>query len=67
MSDNKNSDANKPEEPTFSILPHPAKTNDPADLGEGYGSVVGKIAEAVGKGPHVLDEGTKANLEQPLV
>ncbi|CAG7849019.1 SubName: Full=Uncharacterized protein {ECO:0000313/EMBL:CCA67366.1} [Serendipita indica DSM 11827] len=66
MSSQNNSSDNQQQEPTFSILPHPAKTNNPADLQQGESAYAGSGAAALGKGPHVLDDGVKSNLEQPL-
>ncbi|KAL0958815.1 hypothetical protein HGRIS_014134 [Hohenbuehelia grisea] len=54
-------------DPTFSIQPHPAKSNDPADLkgGNSYGSGAGMQAHNA-RGPHVPNQDLLNNLEQPL-
>ncbi|TFK97671.1 hypothetical protein BDV98DRAFT_513412 [Pterulicium gracile] len=64
---------NKNEEQSFSIQPHPAKTNDPADLqrnpdqfGPGSGlSSQPEMAAHHAKGPHVPSESIKASLPDP--
>ncbi|KAF7303802.1 Glycoside hydrolase family 12 protein [Mycena indigotica] len=57
------------EEPTFSIQPHPAKTNDPADLApEQTGGLASNPNDAVfhARDPHVPSAQVMAGLEQPL-
>ncbi|KAJ7054103.1 hypothetical protein C8F01DRAFT_1259855 [Mycena amicta] len=57
------------EEPTFSIQPHPAKTNNPADLlPEQTGGLASNPNEAVfhARDPHVPSAQILAGLEQPL-
>ncbi|PVF96980.1 hypothetical protein CPB86DRAFT_786469 [Serendipita vermifera] len=64
-----NNQNNKEEEHTFHILPHPAKTNDPADLrreNNPIGSVMSSIAQLGNKGPHILGDEQKKGLEEPL-
>ncbi|KAF8347537.1 hypothetical protein F5887DRAFT_34726 [Amanita rubescens] len=58
--------------PTFSTLPHPAKTNNPADLNqpgrrqdEGLVDPLSAIFSAP-PGPVIPDEETVRNLEKPL-
>jgi len=65
MSSNKNT-----QEPTFSIQPHPAKSNDPADLqykGPGGGLATSNpMAAHHARGPHVPNQEILSNIEQPL-
>ncbi|PPQ72209.1 hypothetical protein CVT24_002366 [Panaeolus cyanescens] len=58
-------------EPTFNILPHPAKTNDPADLQPGQGGGLkygsGGAFDAFNTpGPFIPDQQMKSNFPQPL-
>jgi len=56
------------EEPTFNILPHPAKTNNPADLAdpEEHGGLQSASANAYNaRGPHVPSKEIAEGLEQP--
>ncbi|KAJ7220554.1 hypothetical protein GGX14DRAFT_675132 [Mycena pura] len=56
-------------EPTFSILPHPAKTNDPADLQPGQtGGLASNPNEQAfhARDPHVPSQEVMAGLQQPL-
>ncbi|KAF8880521.1 hypothetical protein BD779DRAFT_1446226 [Infundibulicybe gibba] len=57
-------------EPTFSIQPHPAKSNDPADLQApqaGGGLASGHAADAHhARGPHVPSAEIAQGLEEPL-
>ncbi|KAK8844724.1 hypothetical protein IAR55_006574 [Kwoniella newhampshirensis] len=63
MSDNKN------EEQSFNILPHPAKTNNPADLQDEpatHGGLQSASANAYNaRGPHVPSKEIAEGLEQP--
>ncbi|THU85125.1 hypothetical protein K435DRAFT_970834 [Dendrothele bispora CBS 962.96] len=62
--------SSKGEEPTFSIQPHPAKSNDPADLQpSGPGSGLRNndaMAAHHAHGPQIPSTQTAAGLEQPL-
>lgn len=55
--------------PEFGILPHPATTNNPADLDsepKEHGGLQGGSANAYNTpGPHVPDQATAQGLEQP--
>ncbi|KAF9044441.1 hypothetical protein BJ165DRAFT_1405257 [Panaeolus papilionaceus] len=69
----KTSAASQPQssEPTFNILPHPAKTNDPADLQPGQGGGIkygsGGVFDAFNNpGPVIPDKQMQSNLPQPL-
>ncbi|KJA21768.1 hypothetical protein HYPSUDRAFT_110536, partial [Hypholoma sublateritium FD-334 SS-4] len=54
-------------EPTFSILPHPAKTNDPADLQPSGGLRNNGAMDAFNTpGPFIPSEQIKNNLPEPL-
>ncbi|KAF5381587.1 hypothetical protein D9615_005417 [Tricholomella constricta] len=56
-------------EPTFSTQPHPAKTNDPADLQSGSGgglATSNPMAIHHARDPHVPSQEIQRNLEQPL-
>ncbi|KAJ6466855.1 hypothetical protein C8R45DRAFT_839032 [Mycena sanguinolenta] len=62
------SDSTKNEEPTFSIQPHPAKTNDPADLApEQTGGLASNPNEQAfhARDPHVPSTQVMASLEKP--
>ncbi|KAF8901168.1 hypothetical protein CPB84DRAFT_1824765 [Gymnopilus junonius] len=53
-------------EPTYSILPHPAKTNDPADLQHSDGLRHGGTMEAFhARDPYVPSEEIKKNMPLP--
>ncbi|KAJ7319037.1 hypothetical protein B0H14DRAFT_2783534 [Mycena olivaceomarginata] len=59
----------KTEEPTFSIQPHPAKTNDPADLQpEQTGGLASNPNEAIfhARDPHVPTKEVLEGLDKPL-
>lgn len=63
----------QPNEQRFNILPHPAKTNNPADLTRpGDGGEMPSIQDRMtqlatgARGPHILSEEQKSGLEQPL-
>ncbi|KAF8802358.1 hypothetical protein BYT27DRAFT_7196780 [Phlegmacium glaucopus] len=54
-------------EQSFSIQPHPAKTNDPADLQPSGGLRQGNAMDAFyARGPHVPSEDILKNLPEPL-
>ncbi|KAF8234550.1 hypothetical protein L208DRAFT_1393968 [Tricholoma matsutake] len=56
-------------EPTFSIQPHPAKSNDPADLRhvqQGGLATSNQMAAHHARDPHVPTQEIQNNLEQPL-
>ncbi|PPQ76258.1 hypothetical protein CVT26_009847 [Gymnopilus dilepis] len=56
----------KGNEPTYSILPHPAKTNDPADLQPSGGLRSGGPMEAFhARDPHVPNDEIKRNMPLP--
>ncbi|ORX35058.1 hypothetical protein BD324DRAFT_633767 [Kockovaella imperatae] len=63
------SDNNKNEEQQFNILPHPAKTNNPADLVSdpaGQGGLQGSGPNAFNaKEPHIPSQAVAQGLEQP--
>ncbi|KAJ6598439.1 hypothetical protein DFH09DRAFT_1131776 [Mycena vulgaris] len=66
------SDSKKPtteEDPTFSIQPHPAKSNDPADLMPPQtGGLASNPNEQAfhARDPHVPSQQVMAGLEEPL-
>lgn len=69
MSDSKNQKETKQNEPTFGILPHPAKTNNPADLnrpraGEEMPSVGDRMSQLAssGPGPHIMSDKQKTGV-----
>ncbi|KIM24882.1 hypothetical protein M408DRAFT_331550 [Serendipita vermifera MAFF 305830] len=73
MSDSKNQKETKQNEPTFGILPHPAKTNNPADLnrpraGEEMPSVGDRMSQLAssGPGPHIMSDKQKTSIGEPL-
>ncbi|KAJ3514055.1 hypothetical protein NLJ89_g2592 [Agrocybe chaxingu] len=66
---NKQPPKSKDNEPTFSILPHPAKTNDPADLqppGSGGLRHGGPMEAFHARDPYVPSEEIKNNMPAPL-
>ncbi|WWD22722.1 hypothetical protein CI109_107215 [Kwoniella shandongensis] len=59
---------NKNDEQSFNILPHPAKTNNPADLQDPaqHGGLQSASANAYNaKGPHVPSKEVAEGLEKP--
>jgi len=60
--------SHKKQEQSFSIQPHPAKTNDPADLAKGPQS--GNVHAGTGgafhaRDPHIPSEDILSRIEQP--
>ncbi|KAF8201191.1 hypothetical protein K438DRAFT_1582128 [Mycena galopus ATCC 62051] len=62
------SDSKKNDEQSFSIQPHPAKSNDPADLQEQTGGLASNPNEQAfhARDPHVPSTQVMASLEEPL-
>ncbi|KAJ6611178.1 hypothetical protein B0H10DRAFT_1661600, partial [Mycena sp. CBHHK59/15] len=67
-SDDKSTTKAEGEEPTFSIQPHPAKSNDPADLQPATGGLASDPNWQAfhARDPHVPTAQVMAGLEQPL-
>ncbi|KAF8483584.1 hypothetical protein DFH94DRAFT_690064 [Russula ochroleuca] len=61
--------SNKQQEQSYSIQPHPAKSNDPADLAGGPQPQPGHAQAGTGafhaRDPHVPSEDILSRLEQP--
>ncbi|KIJ98371.1 hypothetical protein K443DRAFT_680797 [Laccaria amethystina LaAM-08-1] len=57
-----------PAEPSYSIQPHPAKTNDPADLQPPGGGLKsgGVMAAHHARDPYIPSDQIKNNLPEPL-
>ncbi|KAF5329999.1 hypothetical protein D9611_010417 [Ephemerocybe angulata] len=69
MSPASNNNNEKKGEQTFNILPHPAKSNDPADLQRGSDKMKSSNApmEAFhARDPHIPSEQIRNNLPEPL-
>ncbi|KAF4610096.1 hypothetical protein D9613_010621 [Agrocybe pediades] len=65
-SSNNTSSNNNNKEPTYSILPHPAKSNDPADLQPSGGLRHGGPMEAFhARDPYVPSEEIRNNMPAP--